>query len=72
MIAHHKEKDKIYPLTLTKIADAQCKDQELKVYFKKTQKCYKRIWVFILLKTPKCYAKNKKINDSYISKAQGS
>jgi hypothetical protein len=58
VFAHHKEEDKIYPLTLTKIADAQHKDQELKVYFrKKTQKCRKRIWVFILLKTPKCYAK---------------
>jgi hypothetical protein len=57
VFAHHKEEDKIYHLTLTKIADAQRKDQELKVYFKKTQKCYKRIWVFILLETPKCYAK---------------
>ncbi len=33
--AHHEEEDKVYPLTLTEIADAQCKDQELKVYFKK-------------------------------------
>jgi hypothetical protein len=35
VFAHHKEMDNIYPLTLTEIADAQCKDQELKVYFKK-------------------------------------
>jgi hypothetical protein len=35
LFAHHKEEDKIYPLTLTEIADAQLKDQELKVYFKK-------------------------------------
>jgi hypothetical protein len=33
--AHHEEEDEIYPLMLTKIADAQRKDQELKVYFKK-------------------------------------
>ncbi len=35
VFAHHKEEDEIYPLTLTKIAEAQRKDQELKVYFKK-------------------------------------
>ncbi len=38
VFAHHKEEDKIYPLTLTEIADAQCKDQELKVYFRKNTK----------------------------------
>ncbi len=38
MFAHHEEEDEIYPLTLTKIADAQHKDQELKVYFKKNTK----------------------------------
>jgi hypothetical protein len=27
VFAHHKEEDKIYPLTLTEIADAQHKDQ---------------------------------------------
>ncbi len=42
VFAHHKEEDKIYPLTLTEITDAQRKDQELKVYFKKIQKCHKR------------------------------
>ncbi len=57
VFAHHKEEDKIYPLTLTKIADAQHKDQELKVYFKKNAKMPQIICVFILLKTPKCYAK---------------
>jgi hypothetical protein len=35
VFAHHEEEDEIYPLTLTEIADAQRKDQELKVYFKK-------------------------------------
>ncbi len=31
VFAHHKEEDKAYHLTLTAIADAQCKDQEPKV-----------------------------------------
>jgi hypothetical protein len=38
VFAHYKEEDEIYPLTLTEIADAQRKDQELKVYFKKNAK----------------------------------
>jgi hypothetical protein len=42
MFAHHKEEDKVYPLTSIEIADAQHQDQELKVYFKKMQKCHKR------------------------------
>jgi hypothetical protein len=57
VLAHHKEEEEKYPLTLSKIADAQRKDRELKVYLRKTQKFHKRIWVFILMKTPKCYAK---------------
>ncbi len=35
VFAHHEEEDKVYPLTLIEIADAQRKNQELKVYFKK-------------------------------------
>jgi hypothetical protein len=37
MFAHHKEDEEVYPFTftLTEIADAQGKDQELKAYFKK-------------------------------------
>jgi hypothetical protein len=35
VFAHHKEEDEVYPLTLIEIADAQRKDRELKVYFKK-------------------------------------
>jgi hypothetical protein len=35
VFAHHEEKEEVYPLTLTEIADAQRKDQELKAYFKK-------------------------------------
>ncbi len=35
VFAHHEEEEEVYPLTLTEIADAQCKDQELKAYLKK-------------------------------------
>jgi hypothetical protein len=38
VFAHHEEEDELYPLTLTEIADAQRKDQELKVYFEKNTK----------------------------------
>ncbi len=34
VFAHHEEEEEVYPLTLTEIADAQRKDQELKAYFK--------------------------------------
>jgi hypothetical protein len=33
--ANHREEDEIYPFTTIEIAEAQCKDQELKVYYKK-------------------------------------
>jgi hypothetical protein len=35
VFAHLKEEEEVYPLTFTEIADAQRKDQELKIYFKK-------------------------------------
>jgi hypothetical protein len=34
VFANHREEDEIYPLTKIKIATAQQKDQELKVYYK--------------------------------------
>ncbi len=37
VFAHHEEEEEVYPLTSTEIAHAQCEDQELKAYFKKTQ-----------------------------------
>ncbi len=42
VFAHHEEEDEIRPLTLTEMAHAQHKDQELKVYFKKNAKCHKK------------------------------
>ena len=70
--AHHKEEDEIYPLTLTKIADAQRKDQELKVYFKKNANMPQKDIGFHLIEDIKVLCKKWKINDSCISKAQGS
>jgi hypothetical protein len=34
VFANHKEEDKIYPLTIIEIAEAQKKDQNLKIYYK--------------------------------------
>ncbi len=31
--ANHWEEDEIYPLTTIEVAEAQCKDQELKAYY---------------------------------------
>jgi hypothetical protein len=42
VFAHHEEEDKIYPLILTEIADAQHNDQEPKVYLKKSKNATKR------------------------------
>jgi hypothetical protein len=38
VFAHHEEEDDIYPLTTIEIAEAQRKDRDLKVYFKKNTK----------------------------------
>jgi hypothetical protein len=38
VFANHGEEKEIYPLTTIEIAEAQRKDQELKVYFKKNAK----------------------------------
>jgi hypothetical protein len=57
VFAHHKKEDDIYPLTITEIADAQRKDQELKVYFKKNAKMPKKDIGLHLIGAPKSYAK---------------
>ncbi len=44
--ANHREADEIHPLTTTEIAETQCKDQELKAYYKKNAIMPKRIHVF--------------------------
>jgi hypothetical protein len=60
MCAHHEEEDKAYPLTLTEIADAQRKDQELKVYFKKNTKMPQKDIGLHLIENTKVLCKNGK------------
>ncbi len=61
MFAHHEEEDKIYPLTLTEIADAQQKDQELKVYFKKNAIMPQKDMGLHLIEGTKVLCKNEKL-----------
>jgi hypothetical protein len=44
--ANHGEEDETYPLTTIEIAEAQSKDRELKVYYKKNTIMPKWIYVF--------------------------
>jgi hypothetical protein len=60
MFVHHKEEDKIYPLTLTEIADAQHQDQELKVYFRKNTKAPQKDIGLSLIEDAKVLCKNGK------------
>ncbi len=60
VFAHHKEEDEIYPLTLTEIADAQRKDRELKVYFKKNAKMPQKDIGLHLIEDTKVLCKNGK------------
>ncbi len=61
VFAHHEEEDKIYPLTLTKIAVAQRIDQELKVYFKKNAKMPQMDIGLHLIEDTKVLCKNGKL-----------
>jgi hypothetical protein len=49
VFTNHGEEDKIYSLTTIEIAEAQCKDQELKVYLKKNAKTPKEDICFQLI-----------------------
>ncbi len=61
VFTHHKEEDEIYPLTLTKIADEQRKEQELKVYFNKNAKMPHKDIGFHLIEDIKVLCKNRKL-----------
>jgi hypothetical protein len=69
VFAHHDKDDEIYPLTIIEIAEAQRKDQELKVYYKKNAQMPHKNICFHLIEDPKVLCK---IYHSSISKAQGS
>ena len=61
VFAHHKEEDEIYPLTLPEIADAQRKDRELKVHFKKNAIMPHKDMVIQLIEDTKVLCKNGKL-----------
>ena len=61
MFAHHKEEDELYPLTLTEIAEAQRKDQELKAYLKKNAIMPQKDIGLHLIEDIKAQCKNGKV-----------
>jgi hypothetical protein len=61
VFAHHEEEEEIYLLTLTEIADAQRKDQELKAYFKKNATIPQKDISFNLIEDTKVLCKNGKV-----------
>ncbi len=60
VFTHHKEEDEIYSLTLTEMADAQHKDRELKVFFKKNEKMPQKDIGFHLIEDIKVLCKKGK------------
>ncbi len=61
MFAHHEEEEEVYPLTLTEIADAQCKDRELKTYLKKNAIMPHKDMVIQLIEDTKVLCKKGKV-----------
>jgi hypothetical protein len=61
VLANYGEEDEIYPLTTVEIAEAQQKDQELKVYFKRNAKTPKEDVRFQLIEDTKVLCKNDKV-----------
>jgi hypothetical protein len=61
VFANHGEEDEIYPLTTIEIAEAQHKDQELKVHFKKNAPKPKEDVCLQLIEDTKVLCKNGKV-----------
>jgi hypothetical protein len=59
--ANHGEEEEIYPLTTIEIAEAQRKDQELKVYYKKNARMPKKDMCLQLLEDTKVLCKKGKL-----------
>jgi hypothetical protein len=59
--ANHGEEDEIYPFTTIEIAEAQSKDQELKVYYKKNAIMPKQNLCLQLVEITKVLCKNGKL-----------
>jgi hypothetical protein len=72
MFAHNIEEEEAYPLTLTEIADAQCKDRELKAYFKKNAIMPQKDMGIQLIEDTKELCKKWESNNSNISLSTGS
>ncbi len=72
MFAHHEEEEEVYPLTLTEIADAQCKDRELKAYFKKSAIMPQKNMGIKLIEDTKVLCKKWESNNSNISLSMSS
>ncbi len=60
VFAHHEEEDEKYLLTIIKIAEAQRKDQELKVYYKKNAQMPQEDVYFHFIEDTKVLCKNGK------------
>jgi hypothetical protein len=61
LFANHGEEDEIYPLTTIEIAEAQCMDQELKLYYKKNAIIPKEDMCLQLIENTKVLCKNGKL-----------
>jgi hypothetical protein len=61
VLTHHKEEEEIFPVTTIESAEAQHKDQELMVYFKKNAKTPKEDISFQLIEDTKVLCKNDKL-----------
>ncbi len=61
MFAHHEEEEEVYHLTLTEIADAQPKDNELKAYFKINTIMQQKDMGIQLIEDTKVLCKNGKV-----------
>jgi hypothetical protein len=59
--ANHGEEEEVYPLTTIEIAQAQCKDQELKVYYKKNARMPKEDMCFQFIENAKVLCKQGKL-----------
>jgi hypothetical protein len=59
--ANHGEEDETYPLTAIEIAEAQRKDQELKIYCKKNARMPKKNMCLQLIEDTKVLCKNGKL-----------
>ncbi len=59
--ANHGEEEEIYPLTTIEIAEAQRKDQELKVYYKKNARMPKKDMCFHFVEDTKVLCNKGKL-----------